>query len=206
MCLVVAFCHQFYWYWCNIDWLSVRWYWCCSCLTRRSAVSSASACVRSGHSQAAAWWSVRRLLATAVRLPVQLRHRADRLRQHRLALADTGAAWTATQPYSHRLWRCQHLHLVVIIVSGCNPSWLVTSQRYPQHLSGLPPLLYSRLRGWIYKTKQCWTFLYCHLSKATHTGFAPETITFNGQLGLCHLNPHRKFFIVRSHYRFKWCS
>jgi len=110
---------------------------CCSGLSRRAAVSSAGARVRSGHGQAAATWSVRRWFAAAVWVPVQLRHRADRLRKHRLTVAGPSVARTTDQPHSHRFRRRFHVHLDVVVYaprsvigqrsSQCLPSWYISS-------------------------------------------------------------------------------
>jgi len=80
-------------------------------LAGRRAVSSAVAGVRTGRGQSAApWWSVgRRLDAADGRLPVEPRDRADRLRQHRLAVAPAGAARSAAQPHARRLRRGVHV-------------------------------------------------------------------------------------------------
>jgi len=85
------------------------------------AVSSAVAGVRSGHGQAATARSVRRPVAAAGaadRLPVQLRHRADRVRQHRLAVAGASTARSAGQPHARRLRRHVLVGRHVGVVAG----------------------------------------------------------------------------------------
>jgi len=77
-------------------------------------VSSASPGVRGGYGQAAAAWSVRR----GQWLPVQLRDGADRLRQHRLAVAGPRTAWTANQPHPARLRHRIYVGRLVVVSGG----------------------------------------------------------------------------------------